>query len=615
MVKVEGFKNKITKAQEDLFKALETEKEKKKTLSDKIVQELSKQEKANVRTLNSLNKEYLEECANNEKQVEIFVEEIKSLNEQLQLSIEEFNQYYQDNDKLAQMKEENEANVVVAKNKFRREIQDINIKIDRIDKELKETIETRTNDYNEQYNTFKNKVVEFDKRKKYDITRIQSNTIKEYDNLQKLLSKENKKSEIKNIRKKIKQIRYSGKIEEKECIFRYLAEQRQYELDFAKYEYDYKCENSNLTQTYTSRIEDTKFDRSMIELNYKKSSDKNGNDLIHAFNENDKQYKTNYIEKLNSFYNSINDKTNEQYNFEKEKNNKETELIKRIYQDIENNDVNQGIKLIDLTGKELTLINKDLTLFHKNINLTITFYIQNIISTYSHYFKTYVKKEEVFINSLIINSMKGSFLQGNEYTEFVDKVKEIFTTFKENEEKYIETFNQYLHNALNNLIVQVESFINQINELNTTIIKIANEYHESINKVLNEAKEKGYNFIEVINNNNINEINTKVEKNKVLFDERMESSNKLLNEYNNEFNNREAEVKKVEDILNIQYQDEYSKIDKVKQEAKDEINNKYNIEVAQYLADYNLKCQNINIKFDDEIKKVEKQYKEKMESL
>ena len=42
MAKAEGFKNKITKAQEDLFKAIDVEKGKKKVLSEKIVLELSK---------------------------------------------------------------------------------------------------------------------------------------------------------------------------------------------------------------------------------------------------------------------------------------------------------------------------------------------------------------------------------------------------------------------------------------------------------------------------------------------------------------------------------------------------------------------------------------------
>ena len=80
MAKAEGFKNKITKAQEDLFKAIEVEKGKKKVLSDKIVLELSKLEKANVRTLNSLNKEYVEQCNNIKEKLKIFVDTIELLN-------------------------------------------------------------------------------------------------------------------------------------------------------------------------------------------------------------------------------------------------------------------------------------------------------------------------------------------------------------------------------------------------------------------------------------------------------------------------------------------------------------------------------------------------------
>ena len=65
MAKAGEFKNKITKAQEELFKALENEQTKRNSTSSKIIQELSKANKANVKTLNSLNKEYLETCNNN----------------------------------------------------------------------------------------------------------------------------------------------------------------------------------------------------------------------------------------------------------------------------------------------------------------------------------------------------------------------------------------------------------------------------------------------------------------------------------------------------------------------------------------------------------------------
>ena len=74
------------------------------------------------------------------------------------------------------------------------------------------------------------------------------------------------------INKKIKQIRLSGLVEEKECVFRHLAEQKQFELDFAKVEYDYKCTNSKLEKEYFQKVEDTKFDRSVIELNFKKQN-------------------------------------------------------------------------------------------------------------------------------------------------------------------------------------------------------------------------------------------------------------------------------------------------------------------------------------------------------
>ena len=170
MAKVEGFKNKITKAQEDLFKSIETEKAKKKALSEKIIQELYKQEKANVRTLNSLNKEYLEQCNNNREKLQVFVDTIAELNKELQTNLEEYQKYREEHDELAILQEKNEQNLIVAKNKCKREIQDINIKIDRIEKELKETLETRSEDFNEELTTYKSKIVEFDKRKRFEVS-------------------------------------------------------------------------------------------------------------------------------------------------------------------------------------------------------------------------------------------------------------------------------------------------------------------------------------------------------------------------------------------------------------------------------------------------------------
>ena len=58
-------------------------------------------------------------------------------------------------------------------------------------------------------------------------------------------------------------------------------------------------------------------------------------------------------------------------------------LIKNIYFEIEGNDIKQTAKFLENNNKELSLINKDVALIQKNINYTISFYIQNIINLYT----------------------------------------------------------------------------------------------------------------------------------------------------------------------------------------------------------------------------------------
>lgn len=612
MAKAEGFKNKITKAQEELFKAIDTEKAKKKALSEKIVQELSKQDKANVRTLNALNKEYLEECNNNKEKLQMFADTINQLNEELTQTVEDYNKYREEHDELAILTEKNEEAKATAKNKFKREIQDINIKIDKIDKELKETLETRSEDFNEELTTYKSKIIEFDKKKRFEVTKIQNNTIKEYDELQKLLLQENKKSEIKSINKKIKQIRLAGLMEEKECVFRHLAEQKQFELDFAKYEYEYKCQNINLEKEFNTRIEETKFDRSVTEYNFKKNCISSDNEVVHNFNENDKQLKLDHNAKVEDLHKVINDRTLEQLAFEYEKADSEANVTKNIYQSIENSENKQAAKLIDFANKELVLINKDVTLFQKNLNMTATFYVQNIIALYTNYFKKFIQKEEIFVNTLLVNNVKGAFLQGNTYDEYAAQIKEIFETFRNNEEEFLETFSTYVTISLNNLIDQIETFAKTINALNDNINEIMVNYHDSISKVLNSASENGFVFVEAIKNKAKEEVGAKEYDNKELFAQRNQITSKEKESVMVEFEEREKAIKEIEENQAIEFNLEYQDLEKAKKDAIQEIENKAASEISGFTGEYEAKVKGIVIRFDEENKAVEKQYKQKM---
>ncbi len=612
MAKVEGFKNKLTKAQEDLFKALESEKEKKKNLFIKITAELTKQNKANVKSLNSLNKEYLELCKKNNVSLDEYIAKINELNNELQLLVEKYLEYPNEGEELTVFTEQAENKIKTLTNRFRRETQDINIKIDRLEKELKELLETRKTTYESEISEFRSSLLELDKRKRFEITKIQGNTIKEYDELQLQLLKENNRAQIKLITKEIKRIRLNGLLEEKECMYRHLAEQEKAELEYLKLHYDYNNENNNLEKDYNYRIIDIKFDRSIIEYNYKKNVDTTNNNAVHSFDETIKKIKLQRSNEFEEQYNLINQNIIIQYDFEKNRNEEEVENVKNIYGQILSLDDIQITKFNDLNIKGLAILEKEVGLYHKNIVLTLNNYTQNITQLYSAYFNELMKRESEFVNSLLINAIKGAFLQGNDYSNFVVKVEELLKVFVEKEEETIKSFNDFLDLALNNILLQVESFINTIKQLNNNILTLSNKFHEDVNTVLTEAKSNGINFVESIKTETNNQIQIKVNQNQEVYNSRCLEIKQDREHIELEYNEREQVIKDIQTVQEEQYRVEYQEFVKVREEAKVLVDEKYIKLANQYLADYQEKVANLKSKFVTFRADVEKEYKIKI---
>lgn len=612
MAKAGEFKNKITKAQEELFKALENEQTKRNSTSSKIIQELSKANKANVKTLNSLNKEYLETCNNNKLELNNYIEKIKLINEDLLKEIDEFKESYNfDSEKEKHIARKDRA-CAPLRTKFKREIHDINIKINRIDQELKETLDTRNNENDQENVNYKNKIIEFDKKKRHEVNKIQSNTIKEYDELQKRLLVENKRSEIKNINKQIKEIRRNGLIDEKDCIFRNLEDQKQYELEHVKYLLEYKNENIKLEKEYNIRIEETKFNKSMIEFNYKKEFDKCDNDAIHNLNEASKQLQYKHSKNKSDLYSNIYNENINQFNYERKRNDDELNVVKNIYLSIENMDNKQIDKYLELNNKELNSIENELSLFEKNIVLTLNFYLQNLINSYKSYFKDLLTKEESFINNLLINTVQGDFLNGKNCDSYIPQIVSLFNVFREQEEKAVVLFEEELTNLLNNLILQVNEFVNKVKELNNKVNEQVINYNNSIRNILQVAKEEGNSFIENIINNINNDVANRENENNKLFEERKQAISLENEEIEKEFASRENEVKQQEQILEEQYKVKYDELVKVKDDAIVLINQKYDQSYLNNQNEYDEKVKYIINKFNEEFSKLEKEYKVKI---
>ncbi len=612
MAKVEGFKNKITKAQEDLFKALETEKEKKNALFIKITAELAKQNKANSKLLNTYNKEYVELCKQNNVILDEFILKVNELNNTLADTVEKYNAFPNEEQELNEIQENNENKKRIITNKFKREMQDVNIKIDRIEKELKEVLEENKNTYDDDINNYKAKLLELDKRRKFDIGKIQNNTIKEYDELQVKLLKENKRSEIKLINKGIKQIRLNGLLEEKECLFRHLAEHKQAELEYFKMQYDYKVKCITLEKEYCNRVEEAKYDRSMIQFNYKKNIDSADNNASHVFNQNIQKKKVQKNKDFEDLYNALKQAYEEQYKNESEKATLENDKIKNIYRQIEELDEKQSVKLFEFNDKGLASLNKEISLFGKNIILTLSFYAQNINTIYKTYFTNLLSKEEDFVKSLIVNAINGEFLLGNNYDENVVKINEIYEAFKSKEEEIINNFNEYINNALNNLLIQVENFIDSINNINNQITNIFSEHHQNINVVLEEAKNKGIDYSNNIKSEIDIQIQDKLNKNEELYASRCAEVSAINSQIEKEYSDREMVVKATEDKQQEEYLKDYEVILKDRDSAKVVVEEKAVKDTGVALAEYEEKVKQLNDKYETLHENVEKEYKTKI---
>ena len=612
MAKVEEFKNKITKAQEDLFKSLNNEKTKRSQASNKIVQELNKQNKANIKTLNSLNKEYLALCNNQKNELDSFIEKITSLETEFNEGIKTFEETYSVDNEKAKLMSQKDKVVAPLKTKFRREIQDINIKIDRIDKELAETLEVRANENEEEVTTHKNKLIEFEKRKRFEVNKIQNNTIKENDELQKKMLNENKRSEIKKCQKAIKEIRYNGLLEEKECLLKHLEDQKQFELNFAKYEYDYKCENIRLEQEYNTRVEDTKYDRSMIEFNYNKEFNRYDNEVIHNLNQVNKEvlYKQNSIKDI--YYKNINDSYNAKFNYEHQKIDNEIQNINSIFNNIEEVDNKQIDLALVGNANELKSIENEFDFIKKNVNFTLSFYLQNIKDIYNVYFKDLFNKEENFLSTLILSDVKGDFLNGHDYQEYVSKVSELFNKFKEQEESKIDEFNNYLDKLLSNLIGQVEVFINGLLELNNKISDYVSNYHKEMSQLFNAAKDASYKYVAKLQAEEHERINVNIETKKAEYDNQLQALSVDREEIEKDFAVRDNEIKLVEEDQKIKYENILAELNQKTNEVKENINLKHDNLFNEYTEIYEMRVKQLEEKYAEETSKVEKDYKIKM---
>lgn len=611
MAKAE-FKNKVTKAQEDLFKALENEKEKRHTYVTKIINELNKQKKANVKNLSSLNKEYLALCQNNQTELQGFIDKVSSLNNELTSGINTFNENYNLENEKNKLIEEKDKILAPLKQKAKREGHDINTKMERIDKELNETLENRKMTFDENEKTYRNKVLEYDRRRRIEIQKIQNNIVKECEEFQKRLIVENKRSEINKLKKAIKEIRYNGLLTEKETLLRYADDIESYELNHALEVYNYNKENSDLIKDYKTRYISVKLDKLLNEQRYNNEFNLYEIEVNNTLAVQNKEM----LEKQNGIKEVFIDKIYKANinQFEKEKK------INKLEQDNIINTINNAEKLDNLQIKKFQDLNlyqyksmeNEFKLYQKNLNVTLNFYLQNILSLYQVYFKDLFVKEATLLNTFLINDISGDVFNNFDFTTSQELVMNMFNAFKEMEESTINKFQDKITNIMNMLIEQVDVFVTNMTNLNMEINEEINNYHQKLSALFTTTETNLIDYINNIQTKKQEDINIREEANNTFLAKGHNDNRIELEAINIDYNKRVADV-------NIQKQQQETKYqalcENIKTQIAEEqkmINVNYDNDLVSFQNEKLGKEENIKNKFIEERSKIEKTYKTKI---
>ena len=270
----EEFKLQLETMNKELFSSFQEAREQREQTGEKIIQTLSETYSSNQIDLNSLDEEFLKVCEKQRKAIEKYQNQINKLKDELQTGLTLYDENFsltREEEKLVAQKKRT---MLPTRQVYRKELHDIQAKVDRIEKERDQILKEKEDLFEEEQKSFKTKMAELDKRNYFDVKRINDNTSKEYKDLEMTLSQENNRREIKRIQKSIKEIRRTGTIEAKKVSLSYLDEEKEAELAFFRFSKNYEKEISIIKDEYQIKLEELDLEKKYCDHNFHMEEDK-----------------------------------------------------------------------------------------------------------------------------------------------------------------------------------------------------------------------------------------------------------------------------------------------------------------------------------------------------
>lgn len=595
---------------------LETSKkaqDKRLTFFNDIFSKVRKGNKESVDALRVIEKNYQAELLVEKESFNNLKTKVEELENELKVALDNFNQNFNVEVETEKLKENKEKGLLPKTQIYRKETHDVTFKLDRLTKEEKETLKTKQDEFDELENSYKGKISDLEKRLRFEVNKIKNHTLSQYDELQKSLLNTNNRREIKQINKKIEEIRKVGIKSEKEIRLQYLKEIQAVEIEFAKVRSEALVNINNIKKDFNIKKQELDCDKKIVNLNYQIESDKYDFGSRRAINNLKQKMLAKKHSVIISQYENI---KNISLDYQKEQREK-INYKKSISNDFVNVMTN-NYNAFDETLKLGTLLVNNsyveqIEAFNVYLNTVFDHALDLFILLHDEYVNNVINSEYETIKLFINAKYNYESLCKRDFKADLDRVNELYNKFTEGMKNNALVYNEKVKALFENLKVNLESLIKDLKNIwNET--NLIDSYH---NDIQNELKLIVSKTCEYLNksyedeNNSFNYVDEQVKK----YDDAVDLANNENKAMEEEHKNTENVIN---DDINKYHQEQENVRDSYKTELKenielieketDEVNNSYVEEMKQTLV-------NIDNKKLNDTKEIEEDYKTQMNLL
>ncbi len=526
----EQIKKQLNNLEAEFFVQLNESSEKRISDVQKIIQERLLYSQNNKVKLEQLNRDYLMHNENFTKALANLKLNIVDLEKELEAGLISFDNSFDKTAEIDKRMSLKEKTLQSIRNKYRRDLYEMNNKIEKVEKEKAEIIQDKQNKFDEEEKSFKQKVIDCEKKKKYEVQKIQNNTIKEYDELQKQLLIENNRKAIDALHKNIREIRRNGVINEKKVILNYFNDLQELDIAFDESKKSSIVNILEIENTYNIKIEDLKIDKKILEQTYQSKLDEYDYDVYEEVNKAEKEVLLSKLKFHETQCDKQDDALKQVITFKKNNQGIVYKKTQNYFDENNRFDLTQFNNSLALLEVNNDYISKMPGKFIQYISGMINITWELIVMLYQDYVNNLLANEKEILEAFTNIIPEHEIIQSFQVQEYQKKVDLLLKSYKINLDKKLSEFNNHFKGLLKQLLNQVEQTFGSLKELNSSInamhvnyrTDLKNIFTASYNMAIDNLNSKNNAKMmeittEEVDNNNISNINlnaVSVEKNK-----------------------------------------------------------------------------------------------------